>query len=324
MQSLSKSNKKEWLIFFILLTATITLTIGRGYPQTVTLGITIWATSVLPSLFPYAFISASFSRLTLTHRISKRLSPLTKKVFNTSGVTAYAFIISMIAGYPIGSKTVGELKKGGFIGDSESVRASALCSTSSPIFLISTVGCVCFNSFRFGVLLLCAHLVSSVIVGFIFSFYKRGDKPIEKVYSPSQVDNLFFESVFSAINSCLFIGGVITLFTLVNKMLLDLGVLALPLAFFDKILANKHLSQGLVFGLIECTSGIIALGKGGITFLTLPLCGFLCSFGGICILMQSLTYLKNANIKTTMFLLAKLLHGGLCFCVCLLFNLIIL
>lgn len=323
MQSLSKSTKREWTIFFILLIATLTLTIGRGYPQTVTLGISIWATSVLPSLFPYAFLSASLSRLTVTHRISKRLSPLTKKVFNTGGVTAYAFVISIIAGYPIGSKTVSDLKKGGFIGESESVRASALCSTSSPIFLISTVGCICFNSFRFGLLLLCAHLVSSIIVGFIFSFYKRKDKPIEKVFVPYQVDNLFYESVFSAINSCLFIGGVITLFTLANKMLLDLGVLALPIAIVEKTIGLR-LAQGFVFGLIECTSGIIALGKSGITFLTLPLCGFLCSFGGICILMQSLTYLKGAKIKTTLFLLAKLLHGGLCFCICLLFNLILL
>ncbi len=324
MQKVCKVSKKELGIAFALLVATITLTIGRGYPQTVTLGISIWATSVLPSLFPYAFVSASLSRLSVTHKFSKKLSPLTRKVFNTGGVTAYAFVISVIAGYPIGSKTISDLKKGGFIGESESVRASALCSTSSPIFLISTVGCICFNSFRFGLFLLFAHLISSIIVGVIFSFYKRGDKPLEKQFFPEKVDNLFYESVFSAINSCLFIGGVITLFTLVNKMLLDLRVLSLPLALFEKTLGNQQLSQGLVFGLIECTSGIIALGKGGITFLTLPLCGFLCSFGGICILMQSLTYLKGAKIKTTMFLLAKLLHGGLCFCICLLFNLLLL
>ena len=321
MRKINSNQKKEGLIFLGLLLLSIALMIGGGYASAVKRGLLIWVGSVLPSLFPYAFISACLSKMTVTGKLSNKLTPLTKRFFNTGGVTAYAFTVSLIAGYPIGSKTVSDLKKGGLISDSESVRASVFCSTSSPMFLLSTVGVIAFNSPKFGALLLLSHVISCFLTGVMFSFYKRKDKPTKNTFNPKKIDNLFYESVFSAINSSLFIGGVIVLFTLLIEILLSLKILSLPIFIGEKVLGDYNLSCGLTFGILECTSGIIALKNGGITFLTLPLCGFLCGFGGFCILMQSVCYLKNANIKTAPFLVAKLFQGGFNFCICLILNL---
>jgi sporulation integral membrane protein YlbJ len=300
------------------------LLIGGGYLSSAKRGLYLFATSVLPCLFPYAFISASLSMLGVTSKISTKATPFTKKVFNVGGVSAYALFISLIAGYPIGAKTVADLKERGLLSQTESIRASAFCSTSSPAFLLSTVGAVCFNSPLFGVLLFLSHLLSCFLVGIIFSFYKRKDTPSDTFPPPVKVDNVFYESVFSAINSALFVGGVITLFSVIIDLLFATNLLFIPTKVFSFILGDGYTAKSLCAGIVECTVGISMLCKRGITPLALPICGLTCGFGGICIIAQSITFLKKAKIKTAPFLIAKLLHGGFSFIFCLIFNLFIL
>ncbi len=316
-------NKQSVAFIFLILFATALL-FGGGYSESAKRGLMLFSASVLPCLFPYAFISASLSLLGVTGKISLKATPFTKKVFNTGGVTAYALFISLVAGYPLGSKTVADLKNKGLLTNTESVRASAFCSTSSPAFLLSTVGGICFNSATFGLLLFLSHLLSCFVVGIIFSFYKRKDKPSDAFPPLKRVDNLFYESVFSAINSALFVGGVITLFSVIVDLLFALKILYLPTKLFGVILGDTLVSESLAVGMLECTLGITKLATGGITPLSLPIAGFLCGFGGFCIIAQSVTFLKNAKIKTAPFIIAKLLHGGLSFVFCLLFNLFLL
>ena len=315
---------KQGLLFIALVLFAIVLLAGGGYSNSAKRGLALFATSVLPCLFPYAFISASLSMLGITSKISLKATPFTKKVFNTGGVSAYALFISLIAGYPMGAKTVADLREKNLLSPTESERASTFCSTSSPAFLLSTVGAVCFNSALFGMLLLLSHLLSCLLVGIIFSFYKRKEKPSNSTIPPLKIDNVFYESVFSAINSALFVGGVITLFSVLIDVLFALNLLYLPTKLFTNLLGDSLASKSLMAGIVECTVGISMLSKKGITPLSLPICAFTCGFGGMCIIVQSIAFLKRAKIKTTPFLIAKMLHGGFSFIFCLFFNLFLL
>ena len=103
-------------------------------------------------------------------------------VFNINGAVGYALFISLISGYPIGAKTVADLKNSNALNDTEAVRASAVCSTSSPMFLIGSVGSIMFNDKRFGLSLFLCHVFSVLINGFFFSFYKRKEKNTAKPF----------------------------------------------------------------------------------------------------------------------------------------------
>ena len=127
----------EYFIFALLLSFSVYISLFGNFSAAVSDGISLWATVVLPSLFPYFFITATLSSLKVTGKISARVSPITKKIFNVGGACGYALFISLLSGYPIGAKTVCDLKEKGVIGESESVRAAALCSTSSPMFLLA-------------------------------------------------------------------------------------------------------------------------------------------------------------------------------------------
>ncbi len=301
----------ELTIFALFVFLSLVLAIGRDYSGAVIDGIKLWFICVLPSLFPYFFITAVLSALSVTSKITKLFSPLTQKVFKVNGAVSYAFFMSFISGYPIGAKLVSELREKNIITPTESVRASALCSTSSPMFMLGTVGGIMFNSPAFGLGLFVCHILATLCCGFIFSFYKRNDKPTDGngLNFCQKVDNLLYESAYSSVISCLTVGGLITLFYLLTEILLSLNILT-P---FINLGGNEYYSGGIVLGLFECTRGLKELSLGGIKFLSLPIATFICSFGGLSVIMQSIAFLKKAKIKTAPFFLAKILSAVLGF-----------
>ncbi len=298
----------SYVLFLLLIAFSLILAFGKGYSALVLDGLSLYLACVVPSLFPYFFITAILSSMQVTSKITNKLSFLTKRFFNVGGAVGYAFFMSLISGYPVGAKIVSDLKEKGLISNSESVRASALCSTSSPMFLINSVGVIMFKNVRFGLILFLCHILSSIIVGVIFSFYQKKDRPLCLPFvNAKSVDNVLYESAYSSVISILVVGAIITVFYLLTNVLFSLGVLTPLVNLFSLILGNKTLGKGLTFGLFECTQGlkVISTLKGNL--FALPLSAFICGFGGLSVLMQSIAYLKKAKIKTTPFILAKII-----------------
>ncbi|MBE5733437.1 MAG: hypothetical protein E7347_00125 [Clostridiales bacterium] len=298
----------EIVAFSLLLTFALMLSFGKSLASAVNDGIILWATCVLPTTFPYLFITAIMNSMQITGALSNKLSPLTKKLFNTGGSTGYAFFLSILSGYPIGSKTVADLKLSGAISPTEAERASAFCSTSSPVFLIASVGNVMFENAKFGLLLFLTHVLSALLIGFIFSFYKRKEKPLatKSAVNSQKSQNLLYDSVYSAVISVLVVGGVITIFYLLTEILCSFGVLTPISNALSSIVKDKSLAEGIVYGLFESTKGLKTISLSPISPLTLPVCASICGFGGLSVIAQSIAYLKTAKIKTAPFIIAKL------------------
>ncbi len=313
----------EFPIFLLCFLLSVILAIDKSYSTTVLDGIKLWFACVLPSLIPYFFITAILSSLKLTGSICTLFSPATKRLFNVNGIVSYAYFMSVISGYPVGAKMVCDLKEGGFISQTESVRASALCSTSSPMFLIASVGSIMFNNTLFGLLLFCSNVICSLIVGITFSFYKRKDKPTNSVvFSPQKTQNFLYDTAYSSVISVLVVGCLITIFYLLTDILFNLNLLNGIISLFGLILGNEKLATGLCLGLFECTKGLKVISTTSFGLLTLPVCAFVCGFGGLSVIAQSVAYLKKAKIKTAPFVLSKLLSAVLNFIVCLVFSLV--
>ena len=310
-------------IFLSLIAISLILSFGRGFSLLTLEGINLWLALILPAMLPYFFITAVLSSLSITSKISGRFSPLTTRLFNTSGACGYAFFMSLIAGYPIGAKIVCDLRESGAISDSEGVRASTFCSTSSPMFLINSVGVIMFNSTAFGLILLVSNFLSAIIIGIIFSNYKKSDKPINKPFiSSRKIDNILYESAYSSVISVLVVGAIITIFYILSSLLFHFNILTPIIKLFALVLEDFEMSKALTFGLIESTRGLKVLSTLPISVLTLPLCAFICGFGGLSVIMQSIAYLKKAKIKTAPFIKAKLLCAVLNFLITLIICLI--
>lgn len=286
-------------------------------------GIKLWVGYVLPTLFPYLFISAMLTSFSLTGKLANALSPLTKRLFNVGGGGGYAFLISIISGYPVGAKIVSDLYKKGAFSRSEGVRASILCSTCSPVFLITTIGAITFNDNRFGILLFFCHILSSFIIGFIFSFYKRKEKPNTVSDFNIYFNELsFYEGVKNATLSVLTVGGFITLFYIITELFLSYNLLAPIIKLFSLIFGDCSIGKGFSLGLFECTKGIKIISTAKSTPLLLPTVAFLSGFGGLSVIAQSTAYLKDAKIKTAPFILSKIVGAIVNFIIAFIFSLL--
>lgn len=62
-----------------------------------------------------------------------------KPIFNVPGIGAYAFIMGIISGYPVGAKIVTEFRKNGECSKAEAERLLSFTNNSGPLFIIGTV-----------------------------------------------------------------------------------------------------------------------------------------------------------------------------------------
>ncbi|MBQ7348896.1 MAG: hypothetical protein IJW47_02765, partial [Clostridia bacterium] len=256
---------KDFLLFVFFVFLAVILTVVPNITESVLDGIRLFIACVLPSLFPYFFITAILTSLKTTGKISKKLSPLMRKCFNVNGVCGYVFFLSVIAGYPMGAKLVSDLKNQKILSDTESTRAVAFCSTSSPVFLITSVGGIMFNSTVFGILLFLCNFLSAILVGIIFSRYKKFERPTtDSEIILSKTDNVLSDSVYSAISSSLFVGAMITLFYVLTEILVTLKIFTPIISLLNGIFNNTSISEGIVLGLFECTKGAQAIASGKI------------------------------------------------------------
>ncbi len=315
---------KEFLVFVLMLFIAISLLVNKELAISSYQALLLFACTVLPSLFPYFVITATISKLNLTNKLAEKLSPFSKKIFAVNGKVFFAFLISLLSGYPIGAKMVSDLKKNNLIDEKQSARASVLCSTSSPMFLISTVGMLMFNNTLFGFLLYLSHVFSVIIFSFIFSLFNRDKEVYDKINFLSKNENLFYDAIFNSVLSILTVGGIIVVFYIMTDIFAYYNLLLPFTKVLDKIFNNTDLANGVVFGLFECTKGLKHMAKSGVSLFTLPLSSFLATFSGFSIIMQCVCHLKSGKIKIAPYLISKVLCAILSFFIGLIFSFIFL
>ncbi len=282
------------------------------YAACIQRGISLWAVSVLPATFPFLFLCALFSATPLFAFLSKKLSPVMGKLFRVSGEGGCIALLSALSGYPVGAKILGQLCERQAPSRNERFRLACLCSTSGPMFLVGVVGGVMFQSVAAGYLLLFCHLFSVYAILFIMRFFAKDYTESGARYVQPPTD--LYTALLNAVLSILCVGGLIALFTAFGQMLADTGLISLLAS-----LAPSHTAtvEGVAQGLLEMTGGCALLAKTPSPF-TLACACFLVTFGGACVLMQQLAFLRPAKINALAFVGVKLLQALLSFFLCLL------
>lgn len=282
-------------------------------------GIALFAVSVLPSLLPYFFLTAILSRLNVLSCFLKKFDNFTSKVFRINGYSAYAFFMSILSGYPVGSKIVYELHSNNLISDSESSRLSLLSSTSGPLFIIGAVGSTMFESKTCGVIIYIAHVLSAVLTCLIFRKSGTPSKMLKNYDLANKSDGVLYESIYSAVISCLIVGGFVSVFFVISQILIDFKILYPLSLLFNSILAplsSANEGLALAVGLIEFTNGSKMLSLIATNSLTVSLSCFIITFGGISGILQSLVFLNKANVKSSFFILGKVIQATIAFVLC--------
>ena len=143
--------------------------IGEGIHN----GLTLCATVILPSMFPFMVLSAFLVKSGLALRIGRVLEKPTRLLFGLPGCAATAILMSMIGGYPVGAKAVSELKESGELTESQCSRMFCFCVNAGPAFLIFAVGSNMLGSVQVGVILYASQLIASLLIGIGSRFFLK-------------------------------------------------------------------------------------------------------------------------------------------------------
>lgn len=291
-------------------------------------GLRLFVFAVLPGLFPFMFLVKLLTEIGFIFQITSKLDKFSYKIFGTPGVSIYAFLMSIISGYPIGAKIIADLYQKRLITQKEAQKMSIFCTTSGPIFVIGTVGTIMFSSMTFGIVLYASHILSSTILAIVLNaFSKKQKEPHDhKIISIQKRKNLVSFCVNETINSLFIVGAYITLFFLISELLSQLHVFEFFTNLLTVILSKLNIStnylNGVLYGIVEITRGAKVLSIFS-TKTAVILTSGLISFSGISIIMQSLTFLKEAKIKARTFIIFKCVHAILSMILCYLLFIII-
>lgn len=296
-------------------------------------GLKLFVFSVLPGLFPFMLLTKLLTEIGFVFKLTFKLDKFSHCLFGTPGVSIYAFLMSIISGYPIGAKIIGDLYDKKLISQSDAKLMSIFCTTSGPIFVIGTVGSIMFSNYKFGVVLYLSHILSSfllgVIVGNLHKFKNKNKEPSLgniNFIIPERSKNIIADCVVSTINSLFVVGAYITMFYLIGELFDSLKIFQTICNILSPMTAKIGLSkqnlQATIYGILEVTRGAKALSLVP-SRTSMILTSFILSFSGISIIMQSMAFLKPTGVSTSNFVMFKLLHAILSCGLCAVFLLLI-
>lgn len=280
-------------------------------------GFVLWAECVLPSLFPFIVVALVFIKTGLADKASLPLKNATH-VLNLPPNAAICFALSIVSGYPAGSRMVAEFYDGGALTKLDCDKLAPLCSTSGPLFIIGSVGFKMFGDKVLGLKIFAAHVLAIIIVSLIYCRFCKKSVPVP-TKSLQNNKNILYDCFYGAITSVAVAGGFIAFFYVVAQILQDFNVF-LPLQRLLEMFMDKSAASAVCYGIAEATTGCRYLAES-----TSPVrgafAGFIITFGGASILMQQLSYLTKTGISAAKFIAFKFLQAVLCFLIMLLLSL---
>ena len=286
-------------------------------------GLLLWFNKILPSILPFLIGTNILIHLGFIDFLGTLLDPFMKRFFNVSGCGAFALVLGILSGYPVGAKITASLRENNKLSQVEAQRLASFTNNSGPLFIIGTIGIGMYKNVYIGYLILFIHYISAITVGFIFRFYKKTDTIIinnktsfkdallklklAKIKNNKTIGQILGESVKSSLETISMVGGFVILFSVISELFKVSGIFEkLGQLIFPNNL--QPFSNGLFMGIIEITNGINILSSiNGINGIIIT-CG-LVSFSGLSILAQTSSMIYKSDIKMNIYFISKLLHS---------------
>lgn len=273
-------------------------------------GIKLCTETLLPSLFPFMFVSALFSSSVSRKNSSKSLDRLFLRLLGVDFSCFQALLLASFGGYPVGAVTVNGLYKKGALTENQARLMIYIAFGSGMGFLVSYTGAGLLSSRETGVLLFTAQLITILIMTLLsrLVFGKLRERIREEknfLCSEHSEKNLGStdreeKSLFSLIfNSALAAGKSAFNMCLVVVLFSSASGIILPLLSYNSFLRDNFLA------LWEVSAGVKAFaGSAPLWFL-----GFITGFGGICVHLQVYFAAKDISFSKTLFFIFRAAQG---------------
>ena len=268
-------------------------------------GLDLCINTVVPSLLPFFILNHILIHTGFINAVCKVFDKTIRKIFNISANAVSSVVLGITSGYPLGAKTAVSLAEANEISEVEYERVIAFCNNAGPLFIIGTVGAGMYASNVCGYILFLSHLISAILVGLLFRFYKKHDSRSNRVsmnvINRKSLVSVFTDAVGQSMITLLQVCGYIIFFSVVIYVCNILGIIpgiADFLSFAFQLDAEQM--KGVLSGILEMTSGINLIASLTNTGLPLRLClsSIILGWGGLCVHAQTAGILGKHNKKT--------------------------
>jgi sporulation integral membrane protein YlbJ len=301
-------------------------------------GLHIWWDVVFPALLPFFITAEMMMGFGVVHFLGVLLEPLMRPIFRVPGAGAFVMAVGLISGNPMGAKLTARLREQNLVSKEEGERLISFTSTAGPLFIFGAVAVGFFENKSVGLILAVAHYISAFIVGFSMRFYEKQATPTPppgikkgfiltramaarhraRIQDGRTLGQLIGQSVTSAIQTLLLIGGFIMMFSVLTHLINYVGVTAPLLKGISNLLTffsfPPELSESILAGLFEITVGsqVASSVDPSVPMLyKLAIVSLIIGWNGLSIHAQIASMISRTDIRYYPYFAAKILHGFL-------------
>lgn len=255
-------------------------------------GINLCIATVIPSLFPF-FVLTTLLTASLSSFRFRFLRPLGILCRLPEGCESL-FVLGLLGGYPTGAQNVAQKYAAGELSAGDAERLMGFCSNAGPAFIFG-IAASAFPDPVYGWALWGIHIASAVLTGILLSGKARSKGPLSKGRAMTLP-----QALHAGIRNISAVCGWIILFRIIIGFLTKWFLFHLPVA-----------AQTALHGFLELSIGCSSLNRIDNTGLRFVVCATALGFGGLCVLMQTVSVSEKLGIGA--YIPGKLLHGALSF-----------
>lgn len=298
-------------VCFIFILAFSLIKSPQSISKSILVGINYCVNILIPSLFPFMFLSRFASTPGLLDHIKKPLGYITKLVFYLPGSAAVPIILSLVGGYPVGASAAATLISEKEINEEQLSRLMCFAVNAGPAFIINVVACSLLKNPFLGYLILSVQILISVTFGIILGiiarikhtpFYEKNSIQIKKTNFSESLINSTYQTAQSIIMMC----GLILLFTSFTSVLKYLKVFDFITDICNYTSLKSENLIAFVLSILEVTGACSYATR---HFASVPFISFIISYGGICTHFQIASILKDFKINYTQFQFFRILNA---------------
>lgn len=274
--------------------------------------LSVCATLIIPSLFPFFVLSSLLNTLGLPGVLGRFLTPFAMRLYGVSGAGASALMIGLTGGYPAGAAYIAEMRKSGVITAAESERLLAFCNNAGPSFIIGTVGVGVFGSARAGLLLYAVMILSALLTGLFFRDSSSTAEIAPVHLSQADPALALTTAVRSSVSAVLNVCGFVLCFSVLLALLDAHGAVTALCGAISRCFGwTPRFARAMITGLFELGSGAAAMRGMALTPDSFALGAFLLGFGGVSVYFQTLSVLAGSMTKGTLHITGRLLCASI-------------
>lgn len=280
-----KKKYKNYIIIITILILMITSLVNSKY---LIYQVLEYTNLFITKLFPATFIFFILSSLLINYGFIELIS----KILHINGASFYVILMSMISGFPSGSKYIKELLDNNEIDISTANYLISFTHFPNPLFVLGTVNII-IKSTHLSYLILISIILSNLIIGIILKKKSKSKIPPTVKTEYNSFSNYLTKAINSSIKTIILIYGTSLFFFLIS-------------AYIIKYLNAPPIINVLINGFFDLTKGVASVATINNNILKCILIITFISFGGISINMQVKSIIENTNISYKNFLIGRI------------------